>query len=90
MRVFAGACGSRNAGRAEDAFMGGGDVGGKIRPLGSMLFSLSSNLEWKGRLDVSLGPADVCGLRGGFVRSRPTGGGEGSVGFGVASAEAPD
>ena len=65
-------------------------MGGKIRSPGSTDFSLSSNSEWKGRLDESLGPADVCGRRGGFVRSRPFGVGEGSVALGIASADAPD
>jgi len=65
-------------------------VGEEIRSAGSTHFSMSPNSEWKGRLDASLGPADVCGRRGGFVRSRPTGGGEGSVALGIARADAPD
>ena len=65
-------------------------MGGKIRSPGSTLFSLSSTSEWNWKLDVSLGPADVCGRREGFVRGRPTGGGEGLVAFGVAGADVPE
>jgi hypothetical protein len=89
VRVFAGMCGSRDTGLAEDVFLESGLVGGKTRTPGSMLFSLSSNSEWNGKLDVSLGPADVCGRRKGFVRNRQTGGGGDLVGFGMASVDAP-
>ena len=83
MRVFAGGYASRDAGRAEAVFLGNELMGG-------MPFSLNSNSERNWRLDVSLGPADVWGLRGGFVRGRPAGGGEGLVAFEAAGGDVLD
>ena len=57
--------------------------------MGGIPFSLNSNSERSWKLEVSLGPADVCGRRGGFVRGRPTGG-EGLVAFGVAGVDVLD
>ena len=90
MRVFAGMCGSRDTGRAEAVFLENRLVGGKVQSPGPVLLSLSSNSEWNGRLDASLGPADVCGRRKGFVRGRQTGGGKDLVGFGMAGADGAD
>ena len=69
--------------------MRSGLAGGKMRSLRPKLFSLSSNSECNGRLDVSLGPADVCGLRKDFVRDRSIEGGEDLVGFWITGADAP-
>jgi len=79
--------GSRDTGLTEDVFLESGLFGGKTRSPVLVLFSLSSNSEWNGRLDVSLGHADVCGRRKGFVRNRQAGGGGGLVGFGMAGAD---
>lgn len=90
MPVFTGVCGSRNSGLVGDIFLGGRQVGGEIRLPGLALFSLSSDSEWNGKLDVSLGPADVWGRREAFARGRLTEGGEGSVFLGMGGANALD
>ena len=90
MRVFAEVGGSHNTGRVGDVFLGSGVVAGKIRSPRLMLLSSNSNPEWNGRLEVSLGPAEVCGRRDGFMRGRPAGGGEGLVGLGAAGVDSLD
>ena len=64
---------SRDIGRVEGVFFGSGLAGRNTWPPGRIVLSLSSISEGNGRLDASLGPADVWGRCGGLVLGRPTG-----------------
>lgn len=90
MQVFAGVWGPRNTSRGERVFFGRGLGERKIQSEVLVTLSLSSNSEENGRLDVSLGPADVWGRRGDLVLERPTGGEEDLDGFWMLGADTPN